>query len=86
MGHIQVPTEDHRLCLFQFFQICKEVILPLHTIGKPCQLILGVGRIYRYKIIIFKFQGDHAAFLVMLFDSNSVRYGYGFLLCEYGGS
>ena len=86
MSHIQVAAEDNRLFLFQGFEISKKSVFPFHAVGKPFQLILGVGRVYGYHIIMIKFKSDHTALPVMLLDSDSIGNAERLFLCKNGRS
>ena len=82
MRHIHISCDDDRLCLFQFFQISPEIILPLHPIIQPCQLVLGIGSVHCDKIKIFKLTCDHTSLLVMLLDPDPVCDRYGLFFCK----
>ena len=50
MGHIEIAAVDHRLRLIQLHQIVPQIVLPLHAVVQPGQLVLGVGRVAAHQI------------------------------------
>ena len=52
MGHVQVAAVDHRLLAVQLQQVRPDIVLPLHAVVQPGQLILGVGGIAAHQIKI----------------------------------
>lgn len=84
VGNIHVATHDNRLTGIQCLQVCAKVLLPLHTVVKAAQTVLGVGSIYADKVHVLEFQSDNTPFVVVLLDTNAEVYAEGFYARKNG--
>ena len=83
MSHVHVPRCHHRLMLRQLTQVCTEGILPFHSIGQALQFILGIRCIYGNEVEIFELRSNHAAFMVVLLDTQTVGNADRFFFAKY---
>ena len=69
---VEVAAEDHRLFLFQLLEVGEEIPVPLLPVGQAGQIALGIGHIDIDEEEALGLGGEHAAFLVVL-DDTQVR-------------
>ena len=74
VGHIEVARHQHRFVPLQGLDKSEESGIPGKTVGQAGQFRLGVGRVDADDITTRVFQGDHAAFVVMLREADAVQY------------
>ena len=63
MGHIEIAAVHHRLYGVQLAEIRPDIVLPLHTVIQPGQLILGIGSIAAYQIELRVLRRDDPALM-----------------------
>ena len=93
MGHVEVATHHHGLCisrltigkyaLLQAFADGTEPIVPGHAVVKARKFTLGIGRVYVYEPVLFEFADHHAALSVQLRHAHLVNYLQRLFLAEH---
>ena len=84
MGHIEVPAEYQGLLCRKLHGIGPEAVLPLHAVGKPLELILGIRSIDRHKVVALIFKAYHPSLCIMLLIGHAKLHIKGLLLRKYG--
>ena len=74
---IQIPADDNGFLLLKPGHMFTERVLPYHTVRKPLQRVLRVGRIDIYQKEITVIERYDPAFLVMHLNAEPQRYGFG---------
>ena len=77
MGYVEVSADDDRFFLVQAQQVLTEIVFPFHSVRQAGQLALGIGGIAGHEVIIGKFQGNQAPFVVVFVDAHAVADGQG---------
>lgn len=72
MGDVQIAAENDRFGQCELVQVLAERGVPFEAVGQAAQAILGVDRIDVHEVEIGILKGDHAAFLVVLIDAESM--------------
>ena len=70
--HVHVAADDNRLFLVQAYQICPEIVFPLHSVIQSLEFFLGVRGIDANQVKGVEFQGNDPAFQVVLVYADSV--------------
>ena len=81
---VHVPADDDGLLAVQRHQVRAEGVLPLHAVGKPLQLVLGVRRVDAHEVELLELQRDHAALGVVLGQAEVVARAEGLPAGEDG--
>ena len=72
MRHVEVSAYDYRLFPVESLEICKEVVLPSHSVVKPLKPVLSIGHIYAHEEELLHFESDDTSLVVMLVNSYAV--------------
>ena len=80
--HIHIAADKHRFPGVQFTDITAESIFPCYTVRQTCQITLGVGHIYVYKVKLIVFRTNNAPFLIVFFNAHIVSYADWFRFAE----
>ena len=81
MCDIEVAADDHALLFRQRSDVSAEVVFPFHPVIQAFKAVLRVRDIDADKMEIFKFHGNHPAFMVMFVNAHVQGYGQWFHTC-----
>ena len=83
---IEVSADDNAFLFREPAHVRAEVILPFHSVSQALKLVLRVRNIDADKIKIIEFHRDDTPLMVMLVNTDVIRYGKRLYTCIYGSS